>query len=405
MKVLTLTTSFPDRQRPIHAVFVKNRIKALLRLCQVKVIAPVPWVPLGGKLCPERYRIYPKIPYKEIQDSLEVFHPRYVVTPKIGRSLHGFMYFASILKFVKRFYQSYNFELLDVHWAYPDGFAGVLLGKLLRKPVVVTVRGVDINLLPNFWMMRKMITYTLKEADRVIAVCQALKNKSLELGIDARKITVIPNGVDIRRFYPLDKVEARKMLGLPLDERIVLSVGHLVERKGFHYIIDAISILRERGRRDISLFIVGAPGEEGNFKRQLENRIARLNLEDQVRMVGAKPNDELYKWYSAADIFCLASSREGWPNVLFESLACGTPVVATKVWGIPEVICSEDYGILVDRRSGKEIAEGILKALNKCWDYSKLVEYARRNTWDKVGQKVYSEFQDLLCKRGEKESI
>ncbi|HIC91614.1 MAG TPA: glycosyltransferase family 4 protein, partial [Syntrophaceae bacterium] len=200
-------------------------------------------------------------------------------------------------------------------------------------------------------------------------------------------------GVDTTRFYPLNKKEARIKLGLPLNNRIILGAGHLIERKGFHHLIDAIHILVEQGKyHDILTVIVG----EGDFRGNLERQVARLKLELYVRLVGIKPNEELVYWYNAADIFSLVSSREGWPNVLFESLACGTPVVATAVGGTPEVINSEEYGLLVQKQEPRQIAEALEKALEKKWDTNRLIKYARENTWDKVARKVLLEFEKIL---------
>ena len=120
LKILTLTTLFPNQRQPIHAVFVRNRIAALSKLCQVKVVAPVPWTPLL-KFFSRKHKLYARVPISEIQNSIEVFHPRYLVIPKFGRSFYGFMYFFSILGFMIKLKKNYDFDLLDVHWAYPDG--------------------------------------------------------------------------------------------------------------------------------------------------------------------------------------------------------------------------------------------------------------------------------------------
>jgi len=365
---------------------------ALAKFCEVKVVAPVPWVPIS-KLLGKKYQLYPQVPHKEIQDEIEVFHPRYFVTPKIGRALYGFMYYFSILKFMRRLYKKYAFDLLDVHWAYPDGFAGVLFGKLFNKPTITTIRGTDINIFPRYYFMKKMIVYSLKRANRVISVCSALKEKASELGIEKEKITVMPNGVDILKFYKMKKIHARGKLNLSHDKKIILSVGHLVELKGFHYIIDAVNkLVKGGGQNNILLIVIG----EGEYRNILERQIWKLKLDSLVNLVGYKSYGELVYWYNAADVFCLASSREGWPNVIFESLACGTPVVATSVSGIPEILCSDEYGILVKKRTADEIAAGIYEGLKRKWDKERLVEYAGKNTWDRVGEKVYQVFQSML---------
>ena len=393
MKILTLTTLFPNLLQPTLGIFVKRRIKAMSELAEVKVVAPVPWVPTfvnHGK-----YRLYSQIPLKEQEGKLEVFHPRYLITPKIGRSLYGLMYYFSIKKFIHGIKKRYDFDILDIHWVYPDGFAGILLAKYLKKSVVISARGTDINLYPKYLLRKRLIIYALKKADRIISVCEALKKRIVELGIDESKVIVIPNGVDTKLFYHLDNLSVRKKLNLPKDKKIILSIGHLIEGKGLHYLIEAIyKLIINHKAKNILLLIIG----EGPYRKRLESKIKELNLNSYVRLIGEIANEKLVYWYNTADIFCLASSREGWPNVIFESLACGIPVVATKVGGIPEVIKSDEYGLLVQRQDPKEIAETLEKALRKKWNKDKLIEYAQANTWDKVAKKVIEEFEKITKK-------
>jgi glycosyltransferase involved in cell wall biosynthesis len=300
--------------------------------------------------------------------------------------------FLSVLSKVRNVQKDFDFDLIDAHYVYPDGFAAVLLGKFLKKPVVVSARGTDINLYTKLPLIKRLISYTLRKANSVISVCQALKNEMVKIGVEDKKISVIPNGVDPKKFFPTKKEVAREKLSLPLNKKILLSVGALIPRKGFELLIGAISLLKDDfNENELLLAIVG----EGDFRRHLEGKIDALGLGSKVKLIGAVRHCQLSLWYNAADLFCLASDREGWPNVLFESLACGTPVVATKVWGIPEILRSEKLGILVER-DPDEIAKGILKGLKKDWDYSHIVEYAQENTWHKVAKRVFTEFTKVI---------
>ena len=388
MKVLVFTTLYPNNIWPNHGIFVKERMSHFARLggCKVMVIAPVPYFP--------RFRIgwrwvYSQIAQKEMIDRVEVYHPRYFMIPKIGMALHGLLMFLSVLSIVKKVKKEFDFDLIDAHYVYPDGFAAVLLGRVFRKPVVVSARGSDINLFTRFPLIRRLIRYTLLKADRVISVCQALKKKMIHLGIPRNKISVIPNGVDQDKFFPFPKEEARRRLGLPVDRNVILSVGNLTSNKGFHLLIRALKVLHTKfHEKNLHLVIVG----EGKFQSELERLIASLNLENHVRLAGAVSHKELYLWYSAADVFCLASSREGWPNVLLESLACGTPVVATPVGGIPEIVSSERIGLLTQRNE-QEIAEGISNALKKPWQSDAIIQYARQHTWNEVALSALHVFE------------
>ena len=188
--------------------------------------------------------------------------------------------------------------------------------------------------------------------------------------------------IDLERFVPVEKREARRRLGIPMDARVIVSVGALIPRKGYHFLIPAFAGISQSSP-EMRLYIVG----EGPSRRELEALIREEKVEDRVFLVGNKPNEELKYWYSAADVSCLASSREGWANVLLESMACGTPVVATRVWGAPEVIVSPELGILVDQNKGS-IAKGLQEALQKDWNSSFLVEHAVSRTWDVVAEEV-----------------
>ena len=390
MKILVFTSLYPNNVWPNHGVFIKERIRQFAKLegYEVKVIAPVPYFP-AIKLN-WRWR-FSQVARRERRNGIEVHHPRYFLTPKIGMALYGWMMFLSVLPAVRRIQKDFDFDLIDAHYVYPDGFAAVLFGRVFKKPVVVSARGSDINLFKTFPLIRKLLRYVLRRAARVIAVSKALKEAMVQLGIPEEKISGIPNGVDAEQFYPVPKEQARRELGLP-NRRTVLSVGNLTDNKGFDLVIKSFRVLVDRFReKDLQLAIVG----DGPCRSQLEKMILSLRLEGQVRMVGAVSHDKLRLWYSGADVFCLASRREGWPNVLLESLACGTPVVATAVGGIPEIISSDNVGLLSEREESK-LAEAIRAALKKSWRSDEIVAYARRFTWEQTALAVLDVFDSVL---------
>jgi glycosyltransferase involved in cell wall biosynthesis len=390
MNVLVFTSLYPNNIWSNFGVFVKERMTTFARIngSQVRIVAPVPYFPpikLG-----RRWK-FSQVAPQEVIEGLPVYHPRYFITPKVGMSLYGLMMFLSVLPTIIRIKRDCDFNIIDAHYVYPDGFAAVLLGRFFKRPVVVSARGSDIHLFANFPLIRKLLQYTLSKANRVISVSQALKEAIIRLKVPEKKILVIPNGVDLTKFYPVSKGESRSKLGLP-DKRVILSVGALIPGKGFHLLIKALKILTEEfNEKNLYLVIVG----EGKFRKKLEEQVVLLNLNNQVRLVGAIPHCQLNLWYSAADLFCLVSDREGWPNVLLESLACGTPVIASNVWGIPEIIVSDQMGILTNRDE-QEIAQGISLALKKSWQSETIVRYAREKTWDKVALSLSEVFASVL---------
>jgi teichuronic acid biosynthesis glycosyltransferase TuaC len=390
MKILTFTSLFPNAVRPEFGVFVYQRVAALARIADnvVQVIAPVPyfpsWIPI------ERWRSFTKIPKSETVGPLPVAHPRYALLPGI-MPLHGCLIFLGCLPAARRMHREHNFDCIDAHYIYPDGFAAILLGKVLGIPVFLSARGTDINVFPQFRLIRAMIRWSLRKAAGVVAVSAALKGLMLELGAPSDKIEVIANGIDAGRFHALPKAAARQELGIPQDAKVIVSVGALIPAKSHEMLVTAISRLNERVGRP-KLYIAG----EGALREPLTRQIKELHLEEQVFLVGRQPNEKLKLWFSAADISCLASLREGMPNVVLESLACGTPVVATRVGGVPEVLISDKLGVLVEPKA-EAIAQGLEAALQTPWDREFIAQHTHARTWDVVAEEVERYFVDR-CK-------
>jgi glycosyltransferase involved in cell wall biosynthesis len=264
-------------------------------------------------------------------------------------------------------------DLIDAHYLYPDGVAAAKLARWLGVPFVMTARGTDVNLIPKFDGPRKAILDACSRAAGLITVSAALRDELLALGADGSKIRVLRNGVDLQRFTPpADRAALRAALGA--KSRLLLSVGHLIERKGHHLVIEALTRLPG----DVHLWIAG----EGPERAALEKQARALGLESRVRLLGAQPHDELKKLYGAADALVLASSREGWANVLLESMACGTPVVATPIWGNPEVVSRPAAGVLTRDRTADAIAEAAGELLQHLPDRALTRLYAEGFAWD-----------------------
>jgi glycosyltransferase involved in cell wall biosynthesis len=394
MKVLVFSSLFPNNVWPDHGVFTKERMGrfASVSRWQVRVVAPVPYFP--SLEIDSHWKRFSQVALRETIDGLEVYHPRYYMIPKIGMALHGMMMALSVLPEMRRIRETFDFDLIDAHFVYPDGFAAVLLGKILDKPVVLSALGSDVNRYKQFPIIRRLLRQTLRRAGSVIAVSQALKDAMVELGVHADRIVVIPNGVDSSKFFPVPKEEARAKLGLP-RKTMLLSVGHLTPVKGFDLLIRAFKLVIDAGQEtNLHLAIVG----EGEARKELEKLVSSLNLDGHVKLIGAVPHRELYLWYNAADLFCLASSREGCPNVLLESLACGTPIVAVRVGGIPEIITADYLGIVTERNE-HAFSKAITVALGKRWDPGMITRYARERSQDQVGRLLQRVFEGVL--RGE----
>lgn len=378
MKILVVTSVFPNCEQPTLGVFVRERMFRVARQCELKVVAPVPWFPFIGFLKPG-YR--PLVPFREVQDGIEVLHPRFFNVPGIFKCLDGFFFFLSALATVARVRRDFRFDVIDAHFAYPDGLGAVLLGKVFGVPVTITLRG-TIRKLSRFFLRRVQIRYALGSAARVFTVCEDLKRAATDLGILPDHVEVVPNGVDLAKFRRVDQESARRELGLPAGCPIIISVGGLVERKGFHRVIEVLPALR-RQFPGLMYVVVGGPSVEGNYEPELRRMVDELELHDAVVFAGPQQHDRLHLWLSAADLFCLATSNEGWANVFLEAMACGLPVVTTRVGGNEEVVPSEEYGFLVGFGSSGELHDALARALKRDWDRDGIIAYARENTWDR----------------------
>jgi len=343
VKILLFSSLYPSSVRPIHGIFVETRLRELLKTgeVQAKVVAPVPWFPSTA----ERFGAYAKFaatPRVEQRNGVEVHHPRYLLLPKVGMSMAPYTMALGALATMRRLQrEGFDFDLIDAHYYYPDGVAASLLSKWLGKPFVVTARGSDLNLISQYAIPRKLILQAADRAAASIGVCQALMTKLADLGGSQSKLNVLRNGVDLERFVPEDRRQARQRLGLAPEGRYLLTVGHLVELKGQHIAIEALAQLP-----GVSLLIAGTGVEQGALKALAQ----RLGVADRVHWAGVVPQNELKWWYSAADALALCSSREGWPNVLLEAMACGTPVLSTNVSGTPDMVNTPAAGVLMERR-------------------------------------------------------
>jgi teichuronic acid biosynthesis glycosyltransferase TuaC len=391
IRSLLFSTLYPSEARPLHGIFVETRLRELVGSGEVeaKVVAPVPWFPSRDARFGEYARIA-STPRTERRHGIEVHHPRYFLLPAFGMSSAPYTLAAGAMPTVRRLMdQGFDFDLIDAHYYYPDGVAAGIIARKLGKPFVVTARGTDLNLIPRYRHPRRLILATARQAAASIGVCKALMDTLVELGGEPDKVHVMRNGVDLHRFVPEPREAARARLGLPLDRRQLLSVGHLIERKGHDIAIGALPLLPE----DCDLNVIGSGPERG----ALGERSAKLNVASRVRFVGVVPQPELKWWYSAADVLLLCSSREGWANVLLESMACGTPVAATDIWGTPEVVSSPDAGLLMRQRTPEAAAEAVLALFAGHPPRERVRAHAEAFSWDRTTEDQLRLFRKIAA--------
>ena len=396
-RILVLSSPFPSNASPNDGVFVKERVRAVADLpgYEVRVVSPVPYFPPIRWF--KRWYRWSQFPREEVFADLRIARPRYFQVPKLGGYVESSLMYRAVRREVDRIRREFDFDLIDAHWAYPNGVVAARLGERYDRPVVMTGRGADLLLCPGLPLVGQRIRAALGSATQCIALSRQIAEAMVAHGADADRVTVVPNGVDCDRFRPLDRDEARRKLGLPPTADIVLSVGDLFENKGFHLLVDAVATLR-REHPDVSLVIVGGPPQHGtDYSREIERRVAGHHAESYVRLVGRRPHDELPWWYSAADVFALLSAREGSPNVLMEALACGVPAVATPVGGIPDVLEDSRLGVLLTERSGEAAAAGIAQALLGNWSRQSIRDVLETRSWQATAEQVAQVFENALA--------
>jgi len=384
VNVLALSYLFPNRAHPSYGIFVLNRLKAAHEHCSMRVVAPVQWYPFMAWLRGALWSA--DVPRHEIIEGLDVHHPRFPVIPRYMKWFDALSYYWAALSVVKRLRgESFEMDLIDAHWTYPDVVAAYWLARRYRKPFIVTVRGHEALYLEERTLRRRMVAYYLRKADLVVTLSEELRDKVVGLGVAPQRARVVLNGVDRSRFRRMDQADCRARLGLPQDKRILISVGRFTENKGHHDIIKALPTIQRR--YPLELYIIGGINPEDSFEKELRTLIADLGLTN-VHLLGKVDHDRLPTWYGAADLFCLATHREGCPNAVLEALSCGTPAVVAEVGAVRALIKPGENGYLLTSYETESIARALIQALDHEWERGRIAAGMESWGWSRCGQQV-----------------
>jgi len=395
-RVVVLSTLFPHAAQPTVGLFIRERMFRVGRLLPLTVVAPAPWFPFQGSLRRWKPHFRPPAPAVEVQEAIEVRRPRFLSVPGAFKWLDGFGMAVGCLPTLLRLKRGFGCNLIDAHFAYPEGYAATLLGRWLRIPVCITLRGTEVPLANDARRRRRMIR-GMQRATRIFAVSESLKRHAMSLGVAGEKIVVVGNGVDTVRFHRVERQAVRERLGLAADAPVLLSVGALVERKGFHRVLECLPALRRRFP-GLRYLIVGGPGPEGDWSARLRSMAIDLGLQDCVAFLGALAPEELKVPLSAADVFVLATRNEGWANVFLEAMACGLPVVATDVGGNAEVVANAGLGTLVPFGQPERLTQAIADAFTRDWDRDAIVAYAESKSWERRVRTLVDEFAAIAAR-------
>lgn len=394
-KLLVFSSLFPSQKRPNAGVFIRERMFRVAQHMPVIVVSPVPWFPFQGIVRYWRPHFRPQPDSYEEQQGISVYFPRFLSVPGLFKSCDGFfMALGCLFTLIKL---RKKFTIIDAHFAYPDGYAATLLGKWLKIPVTITLRGTEVPLskMPG---RKTRLLMALKNATRIFSVSDSLKQHVVSLGAKADKIRVIGNGIDTTTFYPLAKSAARAELKLPENAKVLISVGALVDRKGFHRVLEILPALVVK-IPELVYLIVGGDSPEGNITERLEYQVKMLKLEDNVRFLGAYPSKQLKVPLSSADLFVLATANEGWANVFLEAMACGLPVITTAVGGNKEVVSKPSLGTVVPYGDSEALLAALLQGFETVWDRPLIIRYAQENSWECRVKILVEEFQRIALEK------
>ncbi|HMW14553.1 MAG TPA: glycosyltransferase [Pseudomonadales bacterium] len=390
--LLLFSTLFPSVVQPQAGLFIRERMFRVARELPLQVVSPQPWFPGQGLIRRFRPGYRPQAPAIEQQQGITIHHPRFLALPAIGRRWDGLSMALCCWPLLRRLRAAGQIDLIDAHFGYPDGYAAVLLGRWLKRPVTITLRGTEVPHAQG--VQRNRLRQAVTGATQLFTVSDSLRRLALELGAAPERLLVVPNGVDRACFHPLDRQAARAELGLPAQARILITVGGLVERKGFHRVIAALPTLLQR-HPQLHYLLVGGPCAEGNIEPQLREQVKALGLEGRVHFLGALPPQRLRLPLSAADLFVLPTRNEGWANVLLEALACGLPVVASDVGGNAEVINDPRLGTIVALEDQAALVAAIDAWLGCEVDHGYLANYVGRNGWEQRVSTLVQQFRRL----------
>ncbi|HOY36287.1 MAG TPA: glycosyltransferase [Piscinibacter sp.] len=372
LRVLIVTNLFADPFNASRATFNQQQFGRLAEQVDLTVMVPVSWLEVIRQ--PLAYR---RLRRQTLERWPFADYVIYWYVPGVGRRFHAAFLFLSLLLQRLPTLLFRRWDCLFGSWGYPDAVAVAAVAKLTGVPMIAKVHGSDVNVFTREPARRAQICWALNHSRHVVAVSQALADRLAELGVDPARTTVLYNGVDPVRFHPVPRAQARRDLGFADDERVILYVGNILASKGCMDLMEAFGQLRER-LPGLTLVYVGA----GPLVRALTERAAAMGASDRVRFAGRLAHEEIVQWFGAADVFCLPSHAEGVPNVVLESMACGTPVVSTRVGGIPEVL-PDFAGAMVQAQDTAALEAALFTALHTEWDRERIVEHARGFDWDK----------------------
>ncbi len=381
MRILIVTSQFPIAGEPNRGRPIYQTVRELARLATVRVVSPVASYPRWAQ--PRSYLFRPHDPAFAI-DGCDVDYVAYPALPVLSRPFNGWLCGRALDAAVADFAP----DVILSYWLYPDAYGAMLAARRACLPLVAGARGSDIRVRDA--TSRRLTRSVVGAARRLLVVSEDLGRLAVrDYAAEPSRVRVIPNGCNAAIFHPRDRHAERDALRIAQAAELLVYVGRLVPEKGLGELLAAMQTLLP-ARPGLQLVLVG----EGPMRAELETQIAQLPA-GAVRLAGAQPPTEVARWMAAANLVTLPSYSEGHPNVLVEALACGRPVVATPVGGIPEVVDAQS-GVLVAPRDATSLAEGLKTVLERDWDEAELAGKFSRD-WQQVAHDTLRACEDAVA--------
>lgn len=384
MRIASICRVLPTPADPAAGAFVARRLAAMSRLAQLHAIQPVPYFPAA---CPLPGWV--SAPPPEAGE-LPIERVPMFYFPRVLKALDGRWLARSIMPALRRLATRRGIDVIDAHFGYPDGVGCVIAGTKLGLPVFVTVRGMEIDALRHP-TIGPQLTRALRQAAGCVCVSHSLRDVLAANGIPVASMLVAPNAVDRSAFRPGDRAAAREQLGLPADRRYIISVGHLVRGKRHDELVRALAQLRRR-LPDVELVIIGGPAYDASHPGQLRRLVEECGLSEVVHFAGKVNPARIPLWLQAADVFALATEREGCCNAVLEALACGLPVVTTPAGDNPYFVEDGANGCIVPIGDVPAMTQALYDTLQRSWDAGAISASLQVTGWDGVARQVLDFF-------------
>lgn len=386
LKIAVVTAHFPSSAQPTHGRPAYQTMRLLSKNSDVRVFYPHSEYP---SLLKPRSRIYDALDGSYSLPDVNVGYYDYPALPLVSRPFNGWMAARALLPHVRSFAP----DIIFSYFLYPDGFAALKIGQALGVPVAAMAVGSDVHNIRDRFSVKHTRT-VLREADFLVAISDDLRKRMVTMGAPPEKTRTILSGCDISVFHPADRLAARQKLGIAPTAEAVVYVGRMDLRKGLRELVEAAVSLHPL-RPNLHVYIVG----EGPDRPLIDSAIQNSNAASYIHALPGCAFDDVAVWMAAAHLVTLPSYMEGYPNVVVEALACGRPVVATNVGGIPEILTNE-YGCLVPPRDSTTLAQAFAAVLDKTWDAKSISAHGSRS-WEAVAAELFEIFESLLSARQE----